>query len=93
MFEERFLSTNGKTSPLLADKMLNCIESNGKQVIVKSIFDLQPLNLEPKKLVIPDDHPQKEAAMKAALQRYENQLKQKEFEKLKDMQKMTEQND
>jgi len=40
---------------MVGQKMLNCFETNGKQVIVKSIFDLQ--NEEPRKLVIPDDHP------------------------------------
>lgn len=38
-------SLSGIGSPILGAKMLNCIENNGKQIVVKSIFDLQnPLN-------------------------------------------------
>jgi hypothetical protein len=58
--------------------MLNCIQTNGSKIVVKSLFDHSTIQQERNKLVIYDDDPGKQAAMKDAKTRYEEYLKWKE---------------
>ena len=55
--------------------MLNCLRSNGTKVVVKNLFD-SPF-VERNKLLIYDDDPVKEAVMKNAKERFDEQLKMK----------------
>ena len=59
--------------------MLNCIQTSGSKVMVKSLFDTSSSPfMGNSKLLIKDDDPTKEAVMKQARERHEEYLKKKQ---------------
>lgn len=59
--------------------MLNCVgKTTDNKIVIKSMFDNHGISPMKSKLVIPEDDSTKNLVIKAALNRYEDSLRQKE---------------
>ncbi|CDW83282.1 UNKNOWN [Stylonychia lemnae] len=75
-------------------KMLNCLQNTGTKLVVQSLLDTtSPFKNPRNKLLIYDDHPQKEAAMKQARERHEEYLQTQRDNKAQEQRMMQEQAD